>query len=193
METDIESNAEDLNELGEKVSDTEESISVIDNEIVTLRETDENLFGQILDIDLSVKHLEVRFEIIREDIHSLQRTDIVMQASIDETQGQLDALSSSVDQRFNDFNENYSEDILHLNSTLELQESQINNLEIQDLEHSEAIIGINSEIDAVKTRLSIIEGQNQDSFQFLVSGSSSANSDHPSQMGSDIRKFENFL
>ena len=175
METDIESNAEDLNELGEKVSDTEESISVIENEIVTLRETDENLYGQIFDIDLSVKHLEVRFDIIREDIHSLQRTDIVMQASIDETRGQLDALSSSVDQRFNDFNENYSEDILHLNSTLGLQESQINNLEIQDLEHSEAIIGINSEIDALKTRLSIIEGQNQDSFQFLFSGSSSAN------------------
>ena len=149
---------------------------------MTLRQTDENLFGHILDIDRNVTRLQNRVEIIQEEIHSLDAdmhaSNAEMQASIadlrenderlaeniDETQGQLDALSSSVDQRFDDFNENYSEDFSHLNSTLGLHESQIKNLEIQDSEHSEAIIGINNELDAVKTRLSVIESQNQDSF-----------------------------
>lgn len=103
---------------------------------------------------------------LQASIADLQESDTKLAENIDETQGQLDALSSSVE-----------EDILNLNSTLGLQDSQINILEIQNFEQSEAIMGINNEIYCVKTRLSVIESQNQDSFPFLASGPSSAISD----------------
>ena len=89
-----------------------------------------------------------------------------MAASIESVQLQLNALSSSVD----DHVTSISEDILNLNSTILLQKTQINNLEVQDEEHSEAIEGLQnslqsldstlqSEIDALKTRLTSVEGQ----------------------------------
>ena len=119
---------------------------------------------------------------LQASIADLQESDTKLAENIDETQGQLDALSSSVE-----------EDILNLNSTLGLQDSQINILEIQNFEQSEAIMGINNEIYCVKTRLSVIESQNQDSFPFLASGPSSAISDHSSQMTNEIWIFENLF
>lgn len=89
-----------------------------------------------------------------------------MAESIEALQLQLNALSLSIDDQM----ASISEEILNLNSTLALQKSQIINLEIQDSEHSEAIAGVenslqslesrlDSEIDAVKTRLTAVEGQ----------------------------------
>ena len=89
-----------------------------------------------------------------------------MAESIEALQLQLNALSLSIDDQMNSI----SEEILNLNSTLELQKSQIINLEIQDSKHSEAIAGVEnslqslesqleSEIAAVKTRLTAVEGQ----------------------------------
>ena len=89
-----------------------------------------------------------------------------MAESIEALQLELNALSASID----DHMASISEDILNLNSTLALQKSQIINLEMKDSEHSDAIAGLENslqslesrlqnEIDAVKTRLTAVEGQ----------------------------------
>ena len=122
-----------------------ENLQIIENQITSVE-------GSIIEIE--------------GDIEALTTADANLSAHIDKVQLDLTLLSLSVDDQM----ASISEDILNLNSTLLLQKSQINNLEVQDEEHAEAIASLEtslqsldarlqSEIDGVKTRLTSVEGQ----------------------------------
>ena len=59
---------------------------------------------------------------------------------------QLNALSSSVDSRFNDVNQN----IANLNSTIDFDETRIDDLEENDQKHTESINNIEDNIDTLR-------------------------------------------
>ena len=94
----------------------------------------------------SVVSLEESVEDIQASIVDLQASDDTLAGAIGETQGQLDALSSSVDQRFNDVNQNISK----LNSTLDFDETRIEDLEQNDQKQTEAIGNIEENIDTLR-------------------------------------------
>ena len=125
-------------------------------------ENSENL--QIIENQLT--SVEDSITEIEGDIQGLTTADANLSAHIDKVQLDLGLLAIAVDDQM----ASISEDILNLNSTLLLQKSQINNLQVQDEEHVEAIASLEtslqsldarlqSEIDGVKTRLTSVEGQ----------------------------------
>ena len=62
---------------------------------------------------------------------------------------QLNTLSSSVDSRFNEVNENISK----LNSTIDFDETRIDDLEENDQKHTESISNIEDNIDTLRSVL----------------------------------------